>query len=278
MMSSDHIIDVSETDFEYEVLSYSQNIPVVVDFWATWCGPCKQLGPLLERLAIEGRGSFRLARVNVDDNPNLALLYGVRSIPTVKAFSSGQVVTEFSGNIPESRLRDFLNNIVPPSPADLALERAESLLALEQWVQAEGEFRSLLQNNPDQPASLLGLARALLAQGKGQEAAFVLHNFPASRQFAQAETLQPLADAMTNFSKGRLPDDNDIDAAYTNAIRLASRGNTLAALDGLLEVLRQNKHYRSDRARQVFLGLLGVLGDESLTTRQYRAELASVLF
>jgi thioredoxin len=117
MTPSNFIVDVSEADFEYEVLSYSQNIPVVVEFWATWCQPCKQLGPMLERLTEEAQGSFRLARVDVDANPNLALRYGVRSVPTVKAISQGQVVGEFAGLQPETRVRDFLARLAPPSEA-----------------------------------------------------------------------------------------------------------------------------------------------------------------
>jgi len=97
MMASDHIISVTEADFEYEVIAYSKQMPVVVDFWAEWCGPCKTLGPILERLAQEANGAFRLAKVDVDANPNLALRFSVRSIPNVKAFQDGQVVAEFVG-------------------------------------------------------------------------------------------------------------------------------------------------------------------------------------
>src|SRR5512138_2786220 len=127
MMSSNFIVDVTEHDFEYEVLSYSQNVPVVVEFWATWCQPCKTLSPMLERLTEEAGGSFRLARVDVDSNPNLALRYGVRSVPTVKAISQGQVVGEFAGLQPEARVRDFLARLAPPSEASLAIEKATSL-------------------------------------------------------------------------------------------------------------------------------------------------------
>src|SRR5512133_2340444 len=143
MTPSNFIVDVTESDFEYEVLSYSQNVPVVVEFWATWCQPCKTLGPMLERLTEEAGGVFRLARVDVDGNPNLALRYGVRSIPTVKAISQGQVVEEFAGLQPEARVRDFLARLAPPSESALALEKADSLLEAHQWQEAETIYREL---------------------------------------------------------------------------------------------------------------------------------------
>jgi len=177
-MASDFIIDVTEADFEYEVLAYSQNVPVVVDFWATWCRPCKTLSPLLEKLANEATGSFRLAKVDVDANPNLALQFGVRTVPTVKAFSMGQVVTEFVGNQPEERIRSFLINITPPSKDNLAIEKATSLMASHQWGDAEEVFRELLEQHPEQPEILLGLTKSLLGLGNAFESLLILRNFP----------------------------------------------------------------------------------------------------
>ncbi|MCX8025144.1 MAG: thioredoxin domain-containing protein, partial [Thermanaerothrix sp.] len=250
MMSPDYIVDVSEADFEYEVLAYSQNIPVVVDFWAAWCRPCRDLGALLVRLADEAQGRFRLARVNVDENPNLALRYGVRSLPTVKAFVNGQVVAEFVGAIPEPRLREFLERLQPPSPTALKLEKAESLLSEGEWAEAESLLREVLDEEGEDPRALLGLVKALLAQGKGHEGLAILEAFPPSRQYAQAMLLKPYAQALVELRQHRgIENENDeLAAAYWNAIRLASRGNILAALDGLLDVLRQDKRYRDDQA------------------------------
>lgn len=277
MAPSEFIVDVNESDFEYEVLSYSQNTPVVVDFWAVWCQPCKVLGPMLERLTEEAGGAFRLARVDVDANPNLALRYGVRSIPTVKAFVQGQVAAEFAGLQPEPRVREFLARLGPPGEAALALEKANSLLADHQWSASEMIFRELDEAGRN-PAVLIGLVKALLAQGKSGEAQFILNDFPASREYNQAELLRPLADAMMKHAKDTLPAENDLDFTFQRAVGLAVRGNHLAALDGLLDLLRQNKRYRGDRARQVFLGILELLGPNDPEARQYRAELASVLF
>ena len=278
MMASDFIIDVNELDFEYEVLAYSQNTPVVVDFWATWCQPCKVLGPMLEAMVKEAGGAFRLARVDVDKNPNLALRYSVRSIPTVKAFTNRQVVGEFVGMVPEERLREFLEKITPPSPQQLQLEKADSFLKLGQWEEAEKLYRDLIEGSAEMPGMLLGLAKSLLLQNKNGEALDILRNFPASRLSVTAELLRPYAEDVVAMAHGELADETDLDAAYQMAIRLASRGNLPAALDGFLDILRQDKDYRRGRARLVILSLLELMGEDDPQTRQYRSELASVLF
>jgi len=278
MMTSDFIIDVNEVDFEYEVLAYSQNTPVLVDFWAPWCQPCKILSPMLESMAQEAAGAFRLARVDIDQNPNLALRYGVRSIPTVKAFTGGQVAGEFVGIIPEERLREFIGKITPPSQQQLLQEKADSILKLGQWVQAEQLYRELIEQSGDLPASLLGLSKSLLLQNKNTEALNILRNFPASRLYNTAELIRPYAEDVAALGKDELPKDSDLDAAFQTAIRLASRGNLEAAMDGLLDILRRDKNYRHGRARQVMLSLLELMGEENPQTRSYRSELASVLF
>lgn len=277
MMASDNIIDVSEADFEYEVLAYSQQIPVVVDFWAEWCIPCRTLGPMLERMAQESGGAFRLARLDVDANPNLANRYNVRSIPSVKAFRDGKVVSEFTGLIPEPKLREFVRTLAP-SELDLVLEKANSMLKLEQWHSAELTFRKVLEKESGQSAALLGLAKSLLVQGKIDEAGGILKNFPPSREFSGAQLLQPLANALHRLGNGDAWTDDPLDAAFNRAVRLVERGNLPAALDGLLDVLRENKRYRDGEARKVILGILELLGEDNALARQYRQELASVLF
>lgn len=278
MMASDFIIDVSEADFEYEVVAYSQQVPVVVDFWAEWCGPCKVLGPMLERLAKEAEGSFRLAKVNVDENPNLAKQFAIRSIPAVKAFQDGRMVAEFAGAQPEPKLREFLRSI-SPSEGNLNLEKAYGLLAMQKAESAEDVFRQVLNESPESAPALLGLSKSILLQGRGSESQYLLRSFPASQEYARAETLRPLAEALASYEKnGSRDSDSPLDAAFNNALRLVKRGNFEAALDGLLDILRQDKRFRSGLARQVFVAILELLGDENPLTRQYRSELAMVLF
>ncbi len=278
MMASDFIVDVSESDFEYQVLAYSQQAPVVVDFWAEWCAPCKMLEPMLEKLAREGQGSFRLARVNVDENPNLALRYAVHSIPAVKAFRESKMVAEFAGVQPEPRLREFLRSIAP-SPSDLELEKGLSLLASQQSQEAEKAFRQVLQTTPESTAALLGLSKTLLLQGKVQESHTILEKFPASREYNSVQTLFPLSRALVNLEKGiTFNSEEPLDPAYFNALRLVRRGNIEAAMDGLLDILREDKHYRDGEAQRVMVAILELLGDNNPVARQYRGELASILF
>jgi putative thioredoxin len=262
MKSSDYIIDVTETDFEYQVIAYSQQTPVVVDFWANWCVPCKALSPVLEKLAKEA---------------NLAVRFNVRGIPAVKAFRDGQVVSEFTGLQPEVRVRDFIRALAP-SKADLLLEKAHTLLDMRQPASAEKEFRRALDESPDNPAALLGLIKSLLLQGRVGEAEPLLNSFPASKEFGSAENLHPLAEAMGKMQKAASSGNDPLEPAYANALRLAGRGNVMAAMDGLLDILRQDKHYQHDEARRVMVALFELLKADDPLTRQYRNEFASVLF
>jgi len=276
-MTSDHIIEVSEADFEYQVIAYSQKIPAVVDFWAEWCIPCRTLGPLLELMARESQGTFRLAKVNVDQNQNLANRYNIRSIPAVKAFRNGQVVSEFVGLQPEPRLREFIR-LIAPSQSDLELEKALSLYRLDKPSEAEQTFRRVLRHKPESPAALLGLAKSLLRQGHANEAASILRIFPASHEYSAAASMLPVVEAMQRLDSKNSDENTPLEAAYNRTIKLASRGNLPAALDGMLDVLREDKRYRQGEVRRVFLGLLELMGEENPLTRQYRQELSSVLF
>jgi putative thioredoxin len=177
MIPSDDILDVNEKSFEFEVLFYSKNIPVLVDFWATWCQPCKLLSPMLESTIIEAGGSLRLAKVDVDANQNLAMQYQVRTIPTVKAFHGGKVVSEFSGMISQNQLDEFIQLLLPPSQIELDLEKGESLLALHEWQNAVDVFSVLSTHEDCPPSALLGLAKSLIPIGRAEEAKKSSRNF-----------------------------------------------------------------------------------------------------
>lgn len=276
-MASEYIKIVTESDFEFEVVAFSNQIPVIVDFWAEWCRPCKTLTPILEKIAEENRGSFRLAEVNVDDSPNLAMRFSVRSIPNVKAFRDGQMVSEFLGLQPENRVKDFIRNIAP-SQIDLLLEKGQSKLETLNWQDASICYQQFLTKSANHPAGLLGLLKAHLMLGNYSDAKLIIDEFPASPQYAQVQLLRPLFEALANKNI-KIPDiDDPLEASYKNALQLTRRGNIPAAMDGLIDILRQDKHFANDAVRKVLLGLFEILGDRHPLTMQYRKELALVLF
>jgi putative thioredoxin len=276
-MASEFIKTVTESDFEYEVIAFSNQIPVIVDFWAEWCRPCKSLTPILEKLAEDAQGSFRLAKLNVDDSPNIALRFNVRSIPNVKAFRDGQVVSEFLGLQPELRVKEFIRNLAP-SQIDLFLEKGQSQLEIMSWREASDSFQQFLAKSPNHPAGLLGLVKSSLMQGNLPEAVRIVNEFPLSPEYARMELLRPLLNALLSEKSNQGISDDPLDATYLNTLRLIKRGYLPAGMDGLIDILRQDKHYRNDEARKVMLGLFEVLGVNHPLTQQYRRELAMVLF
>jgi putative thioredoxin len=198
-MTSEYIRTVTESDFEYEVIAYSNQTPVIVDFWAEWCQPCKTLTPILEKVAEEAQGAFRLAKVNVDDNPNLSLRFNVRSIPNVKAFRDGQLISEFLGLQSEVRVKEFIRNLAP-SQVDLLLEKGQSQLESLKWLDAGKTFRQFLTKTPNHPAGLLGLLKSDLMQGHYSEAKKALNEFPSSAEYSRMEMIRPLYEALVRVN------------------------------------------------------------------------------
>ena len=280
MAQTANIIDVQESTFERDVIQKSYDQPVVVDFWAAWCGPCRMLGPVLEQLASEPGSNFVLAKVDVDANPGLSMRYSVQGIPAVKAFRDGQMVGEFVGAQPEPKVRQFLAEIAP-SEADEASASAEELLANRRWSDAESQFRGTLETDPTNNTAKLGLARALIGQGSGCEAKIYLEDLKLTTEtMVQAESLLPLSEFICTAAEQS--DENAevtvVEAQYRQSARLLSQGKLAPALDGLLDVLRYNKNYRDGQAKAAMLGVFELLGDADPLTNAYRREMASVLF
>ncbi|MEN6300167.1 MAG: thioredoxin [Anaerolineaceae bacterium] len=277
MSASDLIVNVSEADFEQKVLLYSQQLPVIVDFWAEWCSPCKALDPILERLTIDAQGSIRLAKLNVDENQNLTVRYGVHNIPAIKAFRDGKVVSEFVGIQPESRIREFIRAVIP-DPSDLIIEKGNSMLNMSQWKSAESAFKEVLKTSPNHARALLGLAKAYIFQNKYSDALAVLNAFPASKEYNAALNLLFLVNTIIQVENNPNLSDDPLEAAYNRAIRLIIKGNFPAAMDGLLEIIRENKHFHNGEPRLILIALFDLLGEEHELTQQYRQELATLLF
>lgn len=278
MMSSNYIIEVDEANFPADVIAFSNTMPVVVDFWADWCQPCHLLTPILEKLANEAPGSFRLAKVNADETPNLNMQLGIATLPTVKAFHRERLVNEFTGAQNPPFVRDFIKNLIPV-PSSLEMERAKGLLAMKNYKKAAISFRTALKADPDNSTALLGLAKSLLGQGDAGSALDVLMDFPAGKDFSTAQQIIPLAKLVgkLNISPDDFPTD-DLGIMLRRAVTLVQKGNLPAAADGLLEILRQDKRYGDGSAHQTMVGLLALMDEDDPETRQYRSELASILF
>jgi putative thioredoxin len=255
-------IDVGQEDFEARVLDGSRQVPVVVDFWADWCQPCRILSPVLERLAGEYDGRFVLAKVDVDANPALAGMFGVQGIPAVKAFRDGAVVAEFVGVQPEDAIRRFLDQIAP----DLArLEEARKAEAVGAMDEAERLYREAVSANPNDHQAAVGLARVLLEGGADEEARSLLQPVPPdaeSRRLLAEMTLRQLA-------AGGGP--------LTSAAGAAVSGDHRGALDRCLQIIAEGGEDR-DAARETMVAIFDMLGAEHPLTREYRPRLASVLF
>jgi len=281
--ASSAVIEVNERDFQSQVIERSKTTPVVVDFWAPWCGPCRTLGPTLERLAGEAKGAWVLVKVNVDNNQRLAQAFGIQGIPAVKAFRDGQVAEEFTGALPESQVRAWLKRVVPAASDGLVAAAA----ALEQSnpSEAAARYRLALGEDPNNTAALFSLGRLLVSQGhpEGVEA---LRQVPAGApQYSRARAWLTLADFFEQAGDkapgwlNQLGADtqDDTESRYRLAAHMAREGRYADAIGQLLAIVERDRAFRDDAARKTLLALFEALGDDPLVANG-RRRLASVLF
>ena len=281
MSTSEWVIEVGDADFETAVLKRSETTPVVVDFWAPWCGPCRALGPLLERLAAEHQGAFILAKVNVDEAPAVSQAFGIQSIPAVKGFRDGMLVGEFVGAQPEATVRKLLE-LVLPTAADGLVARAATLAP----EAAEATLREALELEPRHARALLELARIVAARGDTPGALQLLERVsPPSPLVGESERLaaelRMLADGAGDQAALRAriaADPNDLAARLELGRTLAALGKHEDALAELLDVVRRDRHFADDGARKAMVDLFAVLGSDHPLTDRYRNELAKALF
>jgi len=276
-MEEPDIISVNEMDFEVQVLVYSDRIPVLVNFWASWDDTCKLINPQLESLVLEIPGRFRLANLDVDKNPLLTGRYQVHTVPTLKTFQNGMVTHQLEGLQTKLQLVDYVRSFAP-GPDNLLLEKAASFLESGHYEDVEDTCLEVLEENPGNPGAKLLLAKSLIWQGEYLEALTIIHHFPASTEYQGAEKLGPLAEGLLQeFDPGQL-NENALDPYYYRSLHLIQSGNIEAALDGLLEILKQNKGYRSGGPRKIILGVFELLGNDHPLVIDYRSQLANALF
>jgi len=271
-------IEVSEAQFEQRVLHASAQVPVVVDFWAGWCQPCRVLGPVLEKLAEEHEGRFVLAKVDVDQNQGLAAAFGVQGIPAVKAFKDGRVVDEFVGAQPEEVVRSWLAGIMP-SAAEPAVAEARAAEAGGDHERAESLYRAALEADPEHEGASIGVAGILLRRGDAEEARELLSRFPSS-----AEARRLIAEADIHDGAGDLDallaaveaDPDDAEAVLALATAEAAAGRFGDALERSLRLISSGD--ARDAARDLMVKVFETLGGEHPLVREYRSRLASALY
>lgn len=278
------VFDVEQSGFATAVLERSREIPVAVDFWAPWCGPCRVLGPVLERVVEEYQGRLLLARVNVDENPELAADFGIRGIPAVKVFRDGAVATEFTGALPEAGVREVLGQVVPSRQDELVLE-ADQL-----WSQGDTEkaleiFEQVLEESPHHAGALLGLGRGLL-ETDAEGGLSLLERVPlggperneADRLIARQKLSEGDGADVESLRRELAAAPDRIDRRFRLAQALAAEERYEAALEEFLAVLRKDRAFEDDGARKAMVRIFEVLGPGNELAARFRSEMAKVLF
>jgi putative thioredoxin len=278
---SEHALDVGLADFTQHVLEESKHRPVVVDFWAPWCGPCKSLKPILEKLAAEYGGKFLLAKINSDDNQELAARYGVRGIPSVKAFINGEPVDEFSGALPEGEVRAFLDRLVP-SPAD---ELRQQAAAARMTGDIAGALKLLAEASKIDPGHVgvrLDAAEIMLDLHEADEVRRLIGGVPDDADprvpalKARLQFMGAAGEDEAALSARVAANENDLEARLKLANLRVAAGQYEAGMDQLLEIVRRDRGFEDDIGRKTLLSVFNLLGGGELVSR-YRRLLASAL-
>jgi len=288
--------DSDTKGFMADVIDASQQVPVIVDFWAPWCGPCKQLGPALEKAVNDAKGAVRLVKIDIDKNQQLAAQMRIQSIPAVYAFFQGRPVDGFVGALPESQIKSFVAKMAElggaelgPSPVEEALQQGEAALEAKDSGTASAIFNQVLAHEPGNLRALTGLVRCLVAAGELKRGREVLGRIPADKQadaaVVKATAALELAEQAAGAA-GKLGElqarvelnGSDHAARYDLALALYASGKQETALDELLEIVRRDRAWNEEAARKQLVKFFEALGPTNPLTLSARRRLSSLLF
>ncbi len=292
---SPHIKDSGLASFAADVLEASREVPVIVDFWAPWCGPCKQLGPALEKAVSEAQGAVRLVKVNIDDNPEIAQQLRIQSIPTVYAFKDGQPVDGFMGALPESQVKAFVSGLAGgghggPGHAEEVLAMAAEAFAAGDIGSAAQAYGHVLQDDPGNPKAVAGLAACYLKSGDLERAKSTLQlvrpDGAGDESVRAVEAELKLREGAAQAPRGEVEvlqarlaaNADDHQTRFDLAQALDAEGKREAALNELLEIVRRDRKWNEEAARKQIVTLFEAMGPTDPRTQEARRKLSSLLF
>jgi putative thioredoxin len=265
------------TDFTRDVIEQSATIPVLVDFWAAWCGPCKILGPVLERLAEKYTDAWKLVKIDTEKYPDLARQYNVRGIPSVKLFVDGKVVDEFTGAQPDFAIEQWLKRALPDKHAK-DIRQAEQLLHENNREEAQALLEQVLAAEPSSEQARVLLAELLIFAQPERAMELVQEVLADSKLYARAEAIRVFARLGTLTAAPDTLPESPVRQQYLDAIRAVEARNFDAALDNFIQVIREDRYYDNDGSRKACIAIFAYLGDEHETTRRYRRSFDSALY
>ena len=262
-------------NFATQVLEHSYQIPVLVDFWADWCGPCKILGPVLERLAGHSNGRWALAKVDTEKHTDVAMQYNIRSIPNVKLFVDGKVAAEIVGALPEAMVKQWLQKNLP-GKFRKDVEQAEHLLIEEQIDKAQKVLETVVQNESDNHKARVMLARTYFLSDQAKAIDLIKDVAADSEYFDAAEAIRTFA-SLLGKSPDTLP-ESPVKQTYLAAIENLRANNFRGALEKFIDVIQTERYYDDDGSRKTCIAIFKILGEENETTGRYRRDFSRALY